>query len=132
MSNINASSLLAVAAFAVLGFPWFSADAAVVRTSSGDAIQHTYGRAGVPIASDEMAEMKAAGPSASVGVSYSAAVAEWTNMPRSEAQEGPVTDALQDTDGQSVDHWFGRAGGPVGADELPSPQSHVSTSALSR
>jgi hypothetical protein len=133
MSKVNASSLVAVAASMLLGLPWVYADAAVVRTTNSDAMQHTYGRAGVPIAADEMAEMKAAEQAtASVGVTYSPDVAQWTNMPRSEAQEGPVTDALDSTDGQSVEHWFGRAGGPVGADELPSPQSRLSTSAVTR
>lgn len=132
MSKINASRLLAAAASVLLGLPWVYAQAAVVRPASGEAIQHTYGRAGMPIASDEMALLKAAEQSASVGVTYSPDVAQWTNMPRSEAQEGPVTDALDATDGQSVEHWFGRAGGPVGADEIPSPQSRLSTSAVVR
>ena len=132
MSKINASRLLAAAASVLLGLPWVYAQAAVVRPASSQAIQHTYGRAGMPIASDEMALLKAAEQSASVGVTYSPDVAQWTNMPRSEAQEGPVTDALDATDGQSVEHWFGRAGGPVGADEIPSPQSRLSTSAVVR
>jgi hypothetical protein len=132
MSKINASNLLAVAASVLLGLAWACAGAAVVRPASGEAIQHTYGRAGMPIASDEMALLKAAEQAASVGVTYSPDVAQWTNMPRSQAQEGPVTDALDKTDGESVDHWFGRAGGPVGADEIPSPQSRLSTSAIER
>ena len=132
MSKINASGLLAAAASVLLGLPWVYAEAAVVRPASSEAIQHTYGRAGMPIAADEMALLKAAEQSASVGVTYSPDVAQWTNMPRSEAQEGPVTDALDATDGQSVEHWFGRAGGPVGADEIPSPQGRLSTSAVAR
>ena len=132
MSKINASTFLAAAACTLLGLPWLSADAAVVRPSSGDAIQHTYGRAGVPVAQDEIALMKTEEQAASVGVTYSPDVAQWTNMPRSEAQEGPVTDALDATDTRSVEHWFGRAGGPVGADELPSPPSRPSTSAAAR
>jgi len=132
MSKINASSLLTVAASMLLGLPWACASAAVVHPASGESIQHTYGRAGTPIAADEMALLKAEEQSGSVGVTYSPDVAQWTNMPRSEAQEGPVTDALDATDGQSVEHWFGRAGGPVGADELPSPQSRLSTSAITR
>jgi hypothetical protein len=86
----------------------------------------------MPIASDEIDLLKQQEQRASVGVTYSPDIAQWTNMPRSQAQEGPVTDALDATDGQSVDHWYGRAGGPVGADELPSPQSRLSTSALAR
>ena len=132
MSKISASSLLAVAASMLLGLLWVCADAAVVRPASSEAIQHTYGRAGMPIASDEMSLLKATEQAASVGVTYSPDVAQWTNMPRSQAQEGPVRDALDGTDGQSVDHWFGRAGGPVGADELPSAQSRPSTSAAVR
>ena len=116
MSKITASSLLAVAASMLLGLPWVCADAAVVRTLSSDALQHTYGRAGVPIASDEMSLAKAPEQAAPVDVTYSAAVAQWTNMPRDQAQEGPVTDALEATGAQSVDHWYGRAGGPVGVD----------------
>jgi hypothetical protein len=132
MSKINASGLLAAATSVLLGLPWVYAEAAVVRPASNEAIQHTYGRAGVPTASDEMALLQATEQAGSVGVTYSPDVAQWTNMPRSEAQEGPVTDALEGTDGQSVDHWFGRAGGPVGADELPSPQSRLSTSSVVR
>jgi hypothetical protein len=132
MSKINVSSLLAVAASMLLGLPWVYADAAAVSSASSDEIQHTYGRAGMPIASDEIDLLKQQEQRASVGVTYSTDIAQWTNMPRSQAQEGPVTDALDATDGQSVDHWYGRAGGPVGADELPSPQSRLSTSAVTR
>ena len=132
MSKINVSTLLVVVASMLLGLFWVYADVAAVSSASSDEIQHTYGRAGMPIASDEIDLLKQQEQGASVGVTYSPDVAQWTNMPRSQAQEGPVTDALDATDGQSVDHWYGRAGGPVGADELPSPQSRLSTSALAR
>jgi hypothetical protein len=132
MSKSNASSLLAVAASLLFGSYWVDANAGVVTTTSSSALEHTYGRAGVPIASDEIAQARANEQSASVGVSYSADLAQWTNMPRDQAHEGPVTDGLQATDTHSVEHWFGRAGGPVGADEVASPHSMLSSSAAVR
>jgi hypothetical protein len=120
--------MLLGAAAMLFGFSWLCADAAVVHPSSSEEMQHTYGRAGVPIASDAVSE--ASSHTGSVDVTYSEAVAEWTNMHRSEAQEGPVRDGLDATGSHGVDHWFGRTGGPVGADEISSPESGPAAAAL--
>ena len=71
------------------------ATAATVRGGNGDAMDHWYGRAGGLSGSDIVTEPHAwLKGGAAVAVGYSEALAEWTNMPRKDANVGPVTDSL--------------------------------------
>lgn len=125
--NTLGRRLTLAAAIAATGLYWAAADAAVVHGASTDAIEHSYGRAGGLAGSDEVSEPKTwegAGPS--VTVTYSPDVAQWTNMPRDQAQEGPVTDVLGPASAsqpQTVEHWYGRAGGVTGSDAIGTPNA---------
>ena len=81
------------AALALTGL--ISATAAEVHTGNTDAMAQWYGRAGGLVGSDVVSESKARQQGGqAVQVSFSPALAEWTNMPRNQAQVGPVTDSF--------------------------------------
>ena len=72
-----------------------SAIAAEVHTGNSDAMPQWFGRAGGLVGSDVVTQFKAQQETSQpVQVSFSPAVAEWTNMARGEAQVGPVTDSF--------------------------------------
>jgi hypothetical protein len=119
--------LTLAAAMTLSGFYGAAADAAVVHGASTDAIEHSYGRAGGLTGSDEVSEPKAWEETApTVTVTYSPDVAQWTNMPRDQAHEGPVTDAWGTASApqpEVMDHWYGRAGGVTGSDAIGMPNT---------
>ena len=85
---------IALTLIALVGLYSGAGGAATVRSSSTDAMDHSYGRAGGLTGSEVVSEPHAwqqGGPPVQVG--YSELVADWTNMPRDEAHEGPVTDS---------------------------------------
>jgi len=118
-TNTLGRRLALAAAMTLSGFYWSAAGAAVVHGASIGVIEHSYGRAGGLVGSDEVSEPKAWAEGPSVAVSFSADLAQWTNMPRDQAQEGPVKDS-SDARGASeqafIEHWYGRAGGLTGSD----------------
>ena len=80
------------AAFALAGVN--SATPAEVHSGNTEAMTHWYGRAGGLVGSDAVSEPKAWQQGRqSIQVTFSEALADWTNMPRKEAKVGPVTDS---------------------------------------
>jgi hypothetical protein len=111
MSNLSLAVALALA-----GVSW-TASADPIRGAGVETIEHSYGRAGGLIASDVVTEPEAwdrDGPP--VTIAYSLEAAHWTNMPREQAAEGPVSAG----EPPSTVPWYGRAGGAVGPDEIES------------
>ena len=80
--------------------------------TSGDlnTIDKWYGRAGGLIGADRVAGRSTS--TRRVGVVYDADVAVRTNMPRAQAPTSQVGVRGHDT----IDQWYGRAGGQTGAD----------------
>jgi hypothetical protein len=123
--NTIGRRLAVVAAMTAAGLYWTAAGAAVVHGGNTDEMAHWYGRAGGLTGSDAVSRPVArADDGPSVGVSYSADLAKWTNMPRDQAKEGPVTDSLSApavSEHAFIDHWYGRAGGLTGSDAISGP-----------
>jgi len=93
--------------------------AATVRSDSVGNMGLSFGRAGSTTTALEASEPEALGKAGPpVEISYSADLAKWTNMPRGEAQEGPVTDRYEAASAPERDAWYGRAGGLTGSDEV--------------
>lgn len=118
-TNTLGRRLALAAAMTLAGFYWGAAGAATVHGASTAVIEHSYGRAGGLAGSDEVSEAKASAEGPSVAVSFSADLAQWTNMPRDQAQEGPVkdsSDARAASEQAFIEHWYGRAGGLTGSD----------------
>jgi len=114
--TISMSNLSLAVALALAGVSW-TASADPIRGAGVETIEHSYGRAGGLIASDVVTEPEAwdrDGPP--VTIAYSLEAAHWTNMPREQATEGPVSAG----EPPSTVPWYGRAGGAVGADEIES------------
>jgi hypothetical protein len=112
--------LVLAAAMIFSGFQWHAADAAVVHGASVETIEHSYGRAGGLAGSEEVTGTgQSSGADPMVTITYSPDVAQWTNMPRDQAHEGPVTDGLGTASAPQPDvleHWYGRAGGAIGVE----------------
>ena len=111
--------LVIAAAMTMSGGCWGVAVAATVHSGSTDTIAAWYGRAGGLTTADEVSEPEALNKSGPpVQVSYSAELAKWTNMPRDQAHEGPVTNTFDATASELSEHWYGRAGGLTGSDTV--------------
>jgi len=109
-----------VAAMIIAGLCSTSIGAATVRSGDPDEMAKWYGNAGGLVGSDAVSKPATpAGSAPTVGVSYSDALAGFTNMPRSQAKVGPVTDsttAPASSEHAFVEHWYGQAGGLTGSD----------------
>jgi len=109
-----------VAAMTIAGLSSASIGAATVRSGDPNEMAQWYGNAGGLVGSAAVAKpAKPAGSAPAVGVSYSDALAGFTNMPRSQAKVGPVTDsssAPTSSEHAFVEHWYGEAGGLAGSD----------------
>jgi hypothetical protein len=96
------------------------APAAYVHTGDSGMMAKWYGRAGGLVGSDVVRELSATQQAGkSVQVNFSPDWAAWTNMPRGEANVGPVTDSF----GAVADHGSAMAEAPeeygrAGDDEL--------------
>jgi len=125
-ANTLGRRLALAAAITLSGFYWSAVGAAVVHGASTDAIEHSYGRAGGLVGAEEVSEPATWEGSPPVAVSFSADLAQWTNMPRSQAQEGPVkdsSDAPASSEHAFIEHWYGRAGGLTGSDMVSGPKT---------
>ncbi len=108
-----------------------SAIAAELRSGNIDAMARWYGRAGGPVGADAVHTPQVSQNGGQpLQVSFSEALAEWTNMHRKDATVGPVTDssgAGSQAAGPigaataSAEH-YGRAGDDELLEELQVPQ----------